>query len=163
LVTGSVTVSRSALSSSSPSSGEAFAGFGFLGQGGEQREIGHGQERAVERERKVAVLAGDRMMNGDELGAVGEGALDLDFSDHGRDAGHDLAAAEELAAEVHQFGDGTSVADELEQLGGDESDGLGVVEAHAAGEAFLGEESRVVQEEFVDVARGEVHGIGRCG
>ena len=32
------------------------------------------------------------MVNGDELGAVGERGLDLDFVDHFRDAFHDLVA-----------------------------------------------------------------------
>jgi len=74
-----------------------------------------------------------------------------------RDAGHDLAAAEEAAAEVHEFGDRAAVADEFEDLGGDEGDGFRVVEAEAAGEAFLGEEAGVVEEEFFDFVGGEVH------
>jgi hypothetical protein len=56
---------------------------------------------------------------------------------HFRHAGHDLIAAEQLAAQVHQFRDALAVADEFEQLRGDQRDGFGMVQAQAAREPLL--------------------------
>ena len=53
------------------------------------------------------MLGDDRMVDGDELGAVGERALDLHLVDHLGDAVHHVGAAEQLAAEIHQLGDAT--------------------------------------------------------
>jgi hypothetical protein len=124
----------------------------------EAGEIGKREEGAVEGEGEVAVIEGDGVVDGDELGAVGEGAFDLDFEEEFGDAGEDLVTAEEATSEVHEVGNGfVAVADEFEDLGGDESDGFRVIEADAAGEAFLGEETDVVEEEFVDVVGRKVH------
>ena len=41
----------------------------------------------------MALPSADRLVDGDELGAVGEGRLDLDVVDHLGDALHDLVAA----------------------------------------------------------------------
>ena len=71
-----------------------------------------GEKGTIEGEREISIGRGDGVVDGDELGAVGEGAFDLDFVEHFGDAGHDLVFAEEVAAEVHEFGDGFSVADE---------------------------------------------------
>ena len=111
----------------------------------------------MEGEGEVAVVGGDGVVNGDELSSVGEGSFDLDFVDHFGDAGEGLVASEELAAEVHEFRNGFAVADEFKKLRGDECDGFGVVEFEAAGETFLGEGAGVVEGEFFDVMRGEVH------
>ena len=59
--------------------------------------------------------------------------------------------------DVHELGDAAPVANQLEELGRDERDGLRVVEAEPAREALLREEACAVKEELVDVARGEVH------
>ena len=60
--------------------------------------------------------------------------------------------------EVHQLGDAAPVADELEELRRDQRDGLGVVEAEAAGEALLREDPGAVEDELVELPRGQVHG-----
>ena len=97
------------------------------------------------------------MVNGNELCAVGEGSFDLHLCDHFGDAGHDLPAAEEAAAEVHQLGDAAAIANELQDLRGDEGDAFGVIQAHAAGQALLCQETGVVQHELFDLAGGQVH------
>ena len=96
-------------------------------------------------------------MHGDELGAIGEGAFDLHVGEHLGDALLHLGAAEQLAPDVHELGDGVARADELEDLRGDERDGLGIVKPQSACQALLRQKPRVVEEELVDVARGEVH------
>src|SRR5262245_42844135 len=84
----------------------------------------------------------DRAMHGDELGAVGEGALHLHLLDHLRHALHHVVAAEDVEARGHQLGDRTSVTDPLEDLGGDDRQGLGVVQLEAAGSAASGKLGR---------------------
>jgi hypothetical protein len=64
-----------------------------------------------------------------------------------------LPTSEETTSEVHEFGNGPTVADEFQQLRGDEGHGFRVVEPNAPGEALLGEGARRMQGEFVEVAR----------
>jgi hypothetical protein len=91
------------------------------------------------------------------LGAVREGALHLHLGEELGHALHDLGAVEEAVAQVHQLGHAAAVADELQELGGDERHGLRVVEPEASCEALLREEAGLVQEQLVDVVGGEVH------
>ena len=74
----------------------------------------------------------DRMMDRDELRAVGERSLDLDLVDHLGDAFHDVVTPQNRLARLHQLRDRTAVADTLEDVGGDEGDGLRVIELEAA-------------------------------
>src|SRR4051812_24796174 len=97
------------------------------------------------------------MMHGNEFGAVGKGSFDLHFRNQFGNAGHRLVSAEKFFAEIHEFGDRPSVANEFEQLRGDERDGLGMVQADAASETFLREKTRVVQEQLVNFARAQMH------
>src|SRR5213076_1632670 len=55
-------------------------------------------------------LSADRTVNGDQLRAVRERALDLDFRNHLRDAVHDAGDGQNRRAEAHDFGDRLSVA-----------------------------------------------------
>ena len=74
-------VARPALSSISPGATRTSPGADALAAdvAANERRGGHGEEAAVEREREIAVVERDRMVHGDELGAVGERALDLDL------------------------------------------------------------------------------------
>lgn len=98
-------------------------------------------------------------MHGHQLGAVGKRALDLHVVDHSGHAGHDLVTAEKLPPEIHQLRDAAPIADELQQLRGDERDGLGMVQPPPAREALLREKSSLMQRELVEFARRKVHGI----
>ena len=49
-------------------------------------------------------------MDGDELGAVGEGRLDLDVVDHLGNSLHHLVAAKDMGARLHQLGDAAAIA-----------------------------------------------------
>ena len=61
------------------------------------------------------------------------------------------------AAEVHQLGDRAAVADELEQLRRDQRDRLGVVQAQRRARAASARGSRPVEQQLVDLARGQMH------
>ena len=75
----------------------------------------------------------DRVVDGDELGAVRKRRLHLDVVEHFRHALHDVVAVENLAAADHQLGDRASVAGALEEVVGDQRDRLGVVELAGRG------------------------------
>ncbi len=118
---------------------DASAGFKvlFVGVGLEQGHVRHRQKTAVQRQRQIAIFRGNGMMHRDQLCAVGKCAFDLHLGDHGRHAGHDLVAAEQLAAQIHQFRHGSAVADEFEQLRGDQRHGFGMIQAQAARQSLL--------------------------
>ena len=98
------------------------------------------------------------MVDGHELGAVRERPLDLHLVDQLGHSLHHLAMAEHLAPDVHQLGDTAPLADELEQLRRDQRDGLGVAQPEPAGESLLRDHPRAVQDELVELPRGQVHG-----
>src|ERR1700686_1399883 len=54
--------------------------------------------------RQSLLCSNDGMVDGDELGAVGEGRLDLDLGNHLGDALHHVVAGEERRAEAHEIG-----------------------------------------------------------
>ncbi|GIT28090.1 MAG: hypothetical protein Ct9H300mP1_01360 [Planctomycetaceae bacterium] len=96
-------------------------------------------------------------MDGDQLGAVGEGPFDLDLGEHLGDPVHHLPTSKELPAQVHQLGNGPTVTDELQQLGRDKGNGFGVIEFQSTGESLLGDEPGVVKHQLLDFARTQVH------
>ena len=55
------------------------------------------------------------------------------------------------------LGDGTAVADELENLRGDERHRFGMVQAHAAGEPLLCEYAGLMKRKFIELLRREMH------
>src|SRR2546430_6762064 len=67
--------------------------------------------------RLTSVISADRVVDRDQLGAVGEGALDLHLVDHLGNAFHHFITAEDRQARLHQLGDGAPVADALEDVG----------------------------------------------
>jgi hypothetical protein len=117
------------------------------------------EERPVQRVLEVAVDGADRVVHSDQEDPtrmsvqcfptprttrlpVVESAFDLDLVQKRAHAGQDLAAAEDLLAELHELGDGVAaIANALVQLGRDERSRLGLVELQAAREPFLGEEA----------------------
>ena len=101
-------------------------------------------------------------MHGDELAAVWKRAFDLDLVDQLRHSFGDVFRAQELPAEVHQLGDGAAVANELEQLRGDERHRLGMVQPEAPREPLLREDAGLVKEELVDFFRSQMHGRDPC-
>src|SRR6185295_12813774 len=97
------------------------------------------------------------MMDGNELRSVGKGAFNLNFGDHFRNAWKRLVSAEKFFSQIHEFGNRSAITYELKQLGGDERDGFGIIESHAAREAFVREKTCVVEKKFVDFARAQMH------
>src|SRR5262249_3270414 len=74
----------------------------------------------------------DRMVNGDELGAVGERAFDLNLLEHLRHAFHHVVASQDVEPRRHEVRHGPAVANPLEDLGRDQRQGFGIVQLEAA-------------------------------
>ena len=136
--------SRPAFSSSSPSGDDDVAGLEVVSSrvGLKRDKSGTGRKLPCKRQGQIAIFDGDGMMHGDQLGAVGKSAFDLHFGNHRGHARHDLIAAEELAAEIHQLGDALAVADEFEQLRGDQARPLRDDSGASREPAAFGPESR---------------------
>ena len=94
---------------------------------------------------------------GDQFGAVGESRLDLHLGDHLGDALHDIIAAQQGTAVVHQIGDTATIACALHDRSADVRHRLGIVEFQTAVLAPLGEQCRGEQQQFVFFSRGELH------
>ena len=101
-------------------------------------------------------------MDGDELGAVREGGLDLDVVEHLGDALHDVVATEHLATADHQLGHGAPVAGTLEQVVGDHRDGLGVVQPQAARLPAARQLGGIGDQQPVLFVRGQTHSARYC-
>ena len=88
-----------------------------------------GEDRAgLERVGGGADFRPDRLVHGDEFGAVGKNAFDLKDRQHGGDAGHHVARGEDGRSERHQVGNAFSLARAFEDFIGDDRDGFGMVE-----------------------------------
>ena len=104
-----------------------------------------------------SVLLSGSGMDGDELGAVGEGRLDLDLLDDVGDAFHHLLAPQHVGAGLHQVGDRAAVARAFDDEVGDQRDRLGMVELHAALEAAAGDVGRHGDQQLVLFTRRQIH------
>ncbi|KAI3488240.1 hypothetical protein L1887_47779 [Cichorium endivia] len=125
--------------------------------------IRSGKEARVERGMNVARLGADGIVHGDQEGSVEEGAFHHDLVQKLGDAGKHVAATKEGLAVLHEFGHRVfAVADALVEHGGDEGGGLGLVEPHAAGEAFLRQGARMVEQELIAFARQQMHRAVAC-
>src|SRR5690242_8167019 len=77
-------------------------------------------------------LLADRLVHGDELGAVGKGCLDLHLVDHLGDTVHYLRPREDMGGILHEIGHQCAVARALDHEVGDERDRLRMVELDPA-------------------------------
>ncbi len=105
----------------------------------------------------MAGSSADRLVDGDELGAVRERRLDLDVVDHLGDAVHDLAARDDMRPGFHQIGDGASVPRALDDVIGDESDRLGMIELDAPLQPLAGDDRRHGDQQLVLLPRCQNH------
>ena len=103
------------------------------------------------------MLRPDRLVDGDELGAVGEGGLDLHIVDHLGDAVHHLIAGDHVGTGLHQVGDAAPVARALDDEIGDQCDRFGMVELDTAAEAVACDDGCHRDQEFVLFAGRQVH------
>ena len=113
-----------------------------------------GDEVAVTRDAR----SGDRVVQGDELRAVGERRFDLDLGEHVGDALHHVGAGEDVAAVLHQVGHTTTVAGRFEHPGGEHGDRLGVVEAEAPFAPRASDARGLMEHQSFLFVRAEAHG-----
>ena len=106
----------------------------------------------MEGQSQVTVFQNDGEVHGDELGAVGKRALNLNLRNHVGHALHHLAAAQQLAPQLHEVRNAPPLADKFEELGPDQADRLGIVQPQSAGEAPLGEGAHLVQHQLVQIS-----------
>lgn len=75
-------------------------------------------------------------MDGDQLRAVGECSFDLNLANHVGDPFHHRVGGKNRRAQAHDLGDGSAIANHLEDLGRDQGDGLGMIQLQATGPAL---------------------------
>ena len=102
----------------------------------------------------------NRLVEGDQLGAIRERCLDLDLVDQLGDAVHHVVAGQHAAAGVHEIDDGATVASGLVHPRGQDGDGLGIVELHPARPALLGDVGGHVHEQAVLFVGRQLHAAG---
>ena len=112
----------------------------------------------MQSEHEISILARDGMVNGNEFRAVGKGSFHLHIVDHIRNAGHNLVSPEQLTAKIHQLSHAPAVADKFEDHSGDERHGFGMIQPQTAREAFLRHATGLMQRQFVEFTRRQVHG-----
>lgn len=76
-----------------------FRGIGM----GEDIFIGYGQEAAIQGLLKVAVIGADRVVDGDQVGARGEGSFYLQLCQGIDDGRQDMSTAEDGLAQGHEI------------------------------------------------------------
>src|SRR5262249_43254136 len=97
------------------------------------------------------------LMDGHELGAIWKRAFHLDLADHFAHPFHHGVARKNRGPDARDLRDGLAVADKLEDFGGDQRDGLRMIELQAAGAPSSRQLTGVEDEELVDLAWSQVH------
>src|SRR5262249_51116091 len=97
------------------------------------------------------------LMDGHELGAIRKRAFHLDLADHLAHTFHHGVSREDRRPDARDLGERLAVADELEELGRDQRNGLGMVQFEAACASFSRELSGAEDDELVDFAWSQVH------
>src|SRR5688572_22338470 len=95
----------------------------------------------------------NRMVDGDELRAVGKGSLHLHVVNHFSDAFHDVAALQNRRSKTHQLRHRSAVPRAFENFVGNDRDGFRVVELQPALLAAAGEIGGDDDEQFLLVPR----------
>ena len=96
-----------------------------------------GEDRAgLEHVGRRAGLRPDRLVHGDQLGAVRKHAFDLQDRHHRGDAGHHVVGGQDRRSERHQIGDAASLARAFEDFVGDDRDRFRMVELQSLGAAL---------------------------
>jgi hypothetical protein len=99
----------------------------------------------------------DRLVHGDELGAVGEGRLDLHLRDHLRHSLHHIAPLQNGASIAHEVGDAAPIARALQQLRRDNGHRLRMVQTQPARLPLARQLGRHEDEQLLLLARCQVH------
>ena len=94
-----------------------------------------------------------------QFGAVRKSAFDLHLGNHRGNAVHHRVDTEDGRTTAHDFGDGTTVANHLENLRRDERYRLGVIQLQTARPPRAGKFTGCVDEELVYFTRCQVHNL----
>jgi hypothetical protein len=96
-------------------------------------------------------------MNRHQLRSVWKRALHLDLGNHLGHAVHHRVGWKDRGPKAHDLGDGPSLPNQLEYFGGDEGDGLGMIELQPAGATLPRDFSGSKDQQLVDFTGREVH------
>ena len=99
------------------------------------------------------------VVDGDQFGSVRKCGLDLNFVNHLCDAFHALVAGDDVTTSLHHVGDGAAISCALDNCVSDQGNGFGVVQLDTAGQPFAGDFGSHGNEQFVFLARSELHGF----
>src|ERR1700692_4351711 len=110
----------------------------------------------------IIVVLRNRVVDGDQLRAVGKRCLHLHVVQHLRDAVHHVVTAQHLTAADHQLGDGPPVAGPLQQVVGEHSDGLGMVQAQSAALTTPCKLGCVGDQQPIGLVRSQAHTRRSC-
>ena len=97
--------------------------------------------------KQLIARSADRLVQRDQLGAIGEGRLDLHLVDHLGDSFHHVVAGQHPASGIHQIDHGPPVASRFVDPRCEDGDGLGVVELQPSPPTLLGHLRRHVHEQ----------------
>src|SRR5262245_31723383 len=97
-------------------------------------------------------------MDGDEFRAVTKRAFHLDLPDHLAHTFHHGVTRKNRRSDARDLGDRLTVADELEDFGGDQRNRFRVIQFQAARAPLSGELTGAEDDELVDFAWSQVHG-----
>src|SRR5262249_29631240 len=99
----------------------------------------------------------DWIVYGDELCPIGERGFHFDFTNHLRNAFHDLVSGENLPACAHELRDGPFITRSLQDEIADERDAFGIVELDAPRETRPRDRRGERDHQLVLFTRGEMH------
>src|SRR5262245_31962141 len=97
-------------------------------------------------------------MDGDEFRAVRKRAFHLDFPDHLANTFHHGVTRKNRRSDARDLGDRLTVADELEDFGGDQRNRFRVIQSQPARATLSRELTGAEDDELVDFAWSQVHG-----
>lgn len=92
--------------------------------------------------------------NGDQLGPIGKGGLDLNVVDHLRDAFHALIAGDDVGSGLHHIRNRTSIACPFNNGVSNKGDSFGIIQLHTTGESLACHFGGHSHQQFVFFAWG---------
>ena len=97
-------------------------------------------------------------MNSDEFRPIRERALDLQFGNHLRHAGHDIFLLEERSAMAHEVRHRAPITNAFQNRGSNKRDRLRMIQLQSARFAFLGQIRRDIDKKLLLFSRCQMPG-----